>query len=251
MQSTFVDPANITPSDVQSYYEQGYMRFGRVLNDEELAQARAHIDWLIANLSADDWPERMNMSHLNDEKMFALCTHKGILDAVEKLIGPNIVLFASHLLAKPAKLGHEVPWHQDGIFWPLEPMKVLTVWLALDNATKENGCMRVIPGTQDLGPLPHEDKDTTQSVLHLGMSEDLFDPAKAVDIELKMGEFSIHEPYIIHGSNMNRSEFRRAGYTMRFMPASTKMSREGWYKEHKLFLVRGVDVEGINSYENV
>lgn len=250
MQTTVIDPFHVTQADVDTYYREGYAKFGSVFADEELAAIRAHVDEMISNLGPDEWPERMNFIHDHDPAMLALCGHEKLLNVIEKFIGPNIVLFASHLLAKPAKLGHGVPWHQDGIFWPLEPMKVLTLWLAIDNSTIENGCLRVLPGTQELGPLPHGEKDTTQSVLHLGMEDNEVDESKAVDLELRMGEFSLHEPYIIHGSNVNRSPNRRAGYTMRFMPTSTKLNREGFYKDHRLYLIRGEDKEGTNTYVN-
>ncbi|MEP0767443.1 MAG: phytanoyl-CoA dioxygenase family protein [Fimbriimonadia bacterium] len=252
MQTVSIDPTAITQADVDLYRRQGYIRFGRILTDDELAAAREHVDWLMANLKEDEWPERMNGIHNEDEKMYALCTNPRLLDAVEKFIGPNIVLFSSHLLCKPEREGHAVPWHQDGIFWPLEPMDILTVWLAIDDAGPENGCMRVIPGTHTRGPIEHVPQDTGTQVLHLGLPMSEVDESKAVDIELKMGEFSMHEPWLIHGSNVNRSNKRRAGYTMRFMPATTKLTRTpGFYEKHKMYVVRGNPVPGINDYANV
>jgi phytanoyl-CoA hydroxylase len=250
MQTTKIDPAHINQADVDEYRRKGYALFGQVLSDQELTEARAHVDYLMANLPEGEWPERMNSIHVHDEFMYKLCTTPKLLDAVEKFIGPNIVLFSSHLLVKAEKEGHLVPWHQDGIFWPMEPMEILTVWLALDNASCDNGCMKFIPGTHTKGPIDHEDKDTEVSVLHLGLPDGIVDESKSVDCALQMGEFSLHDPYLIHGSNPNRSHQRRAGYTMRMMPASTKLHRTGYYENHKMYLVRGEDRAGNNSYEN-
>ena len=151
-----------------------------------------------------------------------------MLDIVEMIIGPNIALFGAHYIAKRPKDGKPVGWHQDGSYWPLEPMNVVSVWLAGTESFKKNGCMRVIPGTHHkklLKPSQMIKLDTEDYVLDLAISYDDIDDSEAVDIELNPGDISIHNPSIIHGSNSNFSNTWRIGLTLRFIPTSTYVNR--------------------------
>jgi hypothetical protein len=163
-----------------------------------------------------------------------------LLDIAEVFIGPDIALFASHYIAKPPYDGQAVLWHQDGSFWPLEPMQVVTLWLAFDDVDVENGCMRVLPGTQNQRLLSLEEmekQDDGMNVLGTGINPAQLDESAAVDIMLKAGEVEIHHPNIIHGSNPNNSSRWRRGLTIRYIPASTRIvSEERW---PSAFLLRG------------
>jgi ectoine hydroxylase-related dioxygenase (phytanoyl-CoA dioxygenase family) len=126
-------------------------------------------------------------------------------------------------------------------------MKVVTVWLAVDDSDVENGCMKVIPGSHRWGALEHHQvDDPSRYVLNL---ETDVDESQAVDIILKAGEMSLHDAWILHGSHANHSPRRRCGYTMRYMPTEVRLDREKW-PDWKLWLVRGEDREGNNRYEN-
>src|SRR6185312_9267607 len=103
-------------------------------------------------------------------------------------IGPNIALFASHYISKPPFTGQEVLWHQDGGYWPLEPMEVVTLWLAVDRADPENGCMRVIPGTHKLNLIEMMDSSDKGAVLDRETPPEFVEESKAVAIVLDPGE---------------------------------------------------------------
>jgi hypothetical protein len=246
----------LTQSQITQYETEGYTIARNALPKDDLSKLRAHVDEWLAHLPRGQRPEHLDMPHLNDSVLFNACRHPALLDLAQGLIGPNIVLFASHMIAKAKGDGLEVPWHQDAEYWALEPMDVATLWLAVDDSTVENGCMRVLPGSQALGPLPHraaEDKDS--KVLDRGVDMSPYDMGKVVDFELAPGDCSFHAPYLLHGSNVNHSTRRRCGYTMRFMPASTRLIRDGeggkWWANHKLFLLRGEDKDGVNTYETM
>lgn len=124
-------------------------------------------------------------------------------------------------------------------------MEVVTIWLAVDDSIIENGCMRVIPGTQklDLKPL-HENKNV-DNVLGSEMEKKYVDETKAVNIELNSGSVSIHHPKVIHGSKANHSALRRCGLTIRYIPTSTRIVSEvSW---PSAFLLRG-ESKGRNDY---
>jgi ectoine hydroxylase-related dioxygenase (phytanoyl-CoA dioxygenase family) len=247
-----MEARTISPAEMARYQQDGWMVYGPILMPEELEGLRTHVDRLIASLPAGKRPEAMDMAHVGDDFLLGICSHSRILDVVEQFIGPDIALFASHLIAKPKGDGKAVPWHQDSTYWPLEPMRVMTLWLAVDESTVENGCMRVIPGTHRMGPLNHQDvKNLSESVLHLEADPRQIREEDAVDVVLRPGECSFHEPDLLHGSQPNHSEKRRCGYTMRFMPAGTRMRREGYWEDHPLYLLRGEDRAGVNRYVNV
>jgi ectoine hydroxylase-related dioxygenase (phytanoyl-CoA dioxygenase family) len=138
-------------------------------------------------------------------------------------------------------------WHQDGAYWPLEPMDVVTLWLAIDPSVPENGCMYVIPGTQVMDLQQMHPTPGGQNVLGSAMEDDKVDAERAIDIVLQPGDVSVHHPNIVHGSNANTSTLRRCGLTIRYIPTSTRIvsDERRW---PSAFLLRGQPVAGVNEY---
>lgn len=245
----------VTKENIAQYQKEGYTLCRQVVKPAALAEMTEHIDAFVAEMSKVMRPEHLDKPHVWDKRFLDFCMTPSLLDHVEAFIGPNIVLFASHLICKAKGDGLAVPWHQDANYWPLEPMNVITLWLAIDDSMVENGCMRVVPRTHTAGPVAHHKDDHPEDkVLDQAISTDLFDESAAVDCVLAKGDCSLHAPYLIHGSTPNRSDKRRCGLTMRFMPAETKMLRTGplakWFGNHPLFLVRGSDKKRTNVYAN-
>jgi phytanoyl-CoA hydroxylase len=140
-----------------------------------------------------------------------------------------------------------VLWHQDGSYWPLKPMEVVTLWLAVDRSVPENGCMRVIPGTHALPLQEMRRRTDVGNVLESEIDPALVDESQAVDLVLEPGDVSVHQPNIVHGSQANNSPLRRAGLTIRYIPTSTAIvTPEPW---PYAFLVRGPAVPGVNVYQ--
>lgn len=244
-------PPRLSPEQVERYRRDGYLFPIRLFADEELDPLRRHVEQLIASLPPGGRPEGLNMLHPDDPFLLDWLVQPRILDLVEPIVGPDIVLFASHFISKPAAKGQAVPWHQDSVYWPLSPMKVVTIWLAVDPATVANGCMRVIPGSHTWGDIGHRElADKQDYVLPLESDRSRFDERDAVDLELQPGEVSLHDAFLLHGSNPNTSAMRRCGFTMRYMPAGVKLDRAK-SPDHPLYLVRGEDREGTNTYAGV
>ena len=217
-----------------------------VINPDLANEVENHVHWL-SEKYPDIRPEAFHHHLLiHDPFLHHLLKRKEILDLVEQIIGPDIALFGAHYIAKRPFNGKPVGWHQDGSYWPLEPMDVVSVWLAGTRSTKENACMRVIPGTQNirlLNPSEMMEVDTEKYVLDLAIHPDEIDESKAIDVELNAGDISIHNPFIIHGSNANASDQWRIGLTLRYIPTSTYVNREGW----ECILLRGNAKEEINN----
>jgi len=190
----------------ERYNREGYVVFRNVLDPELVAEADAHVDWLRAK-HPDLRPE--NLGHWlvkEDPFWLRLVSDDRLLDIAEQFIGPDIALFASHYICKPPKDGMPVLWHQDGSYWPLEPMEVVTLWLSVTESTPENGCMRVIPRTQHSDLQEMKKREDIASVLGSGMDDSLVDVSQAVDLVMQPGDVSVHHPNVIHGSEGNASE---------------------------------------------
>lgn len=243
-----------TDPAVQRYLTEGYVLFPHVLDSELIAEAGDHVAWL-QQKHPDLRPEHLGHTLMtNDAFWVRLISDDRLLDIAQKFIGPDIALFASHYISKPPFDGQPVLWHQDGSYWPLEPMEVVTLWLAIDDSLPENGCMRVIPGTQTEKLQPMKRRTDVANVLSSGMEEGEVDETKAVDCILPAGGVSVHHPNLIHGSNANHSPRRRCGLTIRYIPTTTRIVlKESWGVEAtgrfpSAFLLRGHAVEGVNSY---
>ncbi|HZT40549.1 MAG TPA: phytanoyl-CoA dioxygenase family protein [Chthonomonadaceae bacterium] len=246
-----------TPEQVAFYRNEGYLKFGRIFTTAEMDALRDHVDEMIAALPEGKRPEEMDVPHFTDPWLFRYLADARVLDVIEDFIGPDIVLWSSHFIAKPRGDGKAVPWHTDGAYWHgrLDPMEVITLWLAVDPSTKENGCMRVIPGTHKSFKAAIESYvpvDGKTNVFGSRIPPELIEEDKAVDLNLAVGECSFHDAWTIHGSNPNNSSLRRCGYTMRYMPANVVLTRKGWNASHKIYLLRGKDrTGGKNDYSPV
>lgn len=196
-----------------------------------------------------------------DEGFLDFCKNEIILNFVEQLIGPNFALWNSSFFAKPAINGHATPWHQDGQYWPIRPLATCTVWLAIDDATIENGCLRFIKGSHiDQKLKAHNINNDKNLTLNQELVKEEYDEKKAVNLILKRGQISLHDVYLVHGSEANNSPKARRAITMRFMPTSSlfdhKLARDNQlfsklnvnkYSDRKVFHARGIDISGKNN----
>lgn len=236
----------VSPDQVRFYQEEGYLKIGRIFTRGEIETLREHVDGMIAALPPGRRPESMDRPHFDDPWLFRYLADPRVLDVVEAFIGPDVVLWSSHFISKPAGDGLAVPWHTDGAYWGnrLQPMEVMTIWLAVDPSTTENGCMRVMPGShRKVAAAMHEyeNVDTQSHVFGFRLPPHLLDTENVVDLELEMGEAHIHDAWTIHGSEANRSNLRRCGYTMRYMPAHVYHTDP---ERHHIYLLRGEDRTG-------
>ncbi len=225
---------------------EGYAIYESVIDKGLIDEASDHVDWLLKQ-NPELRPEQLGNDLMTDDPFWVrLVSDDRLLNIAEEFIGPNIALFASHYISKPPADGQPVLWHQDGSYWPLDPMDVVTLWLAVDDSLEENGCMRVVPGTQDMQLQEMERHTEEANVLNSRLDPKFVREDQAVNIELQAGSVSVHHPNIVHGSNPNTSDRRRCGLTIRYIPTSTRIICEGQWPS--AFLLRGDSVEGVNDY---
>ena len=244
----------LTQQEITFFRENGYLLPGRqMFTEERLAHLEAIFNEHLAD-KGDKLSDELDVPHYRDERLVEILLSDEVLDWVEPLIGPNIALWSSHFISKDPYTGRATPWHEDSAYWKGRfdsYDSIVTIWLALEEGSnRENGCMRVIPGTHLSGGFSdnYVPTDMTRQTFHAEIAE--VDESKAVDFELARGEFSMHDGRIVHGAKANTSPVRRTGYTMRYFPSSVKMQpipeNEGW----KIWLARGEDLAG-NDYANV
>ncbi len=242
-------PTFVENKDVQFYQENGYFLYHHpLLPSGKFTRLRASFEHMLDRLPEGSRPEGMDTPHFAFPELFESLFADEVLDFVERFIGPDIILWSSHFLCKPPGKGLVVPWHEDSSYWgdTLKPHKVMTIWLAIDDSTVENGCMRVIPGTHHGGFSEYEPVSREANVFPSQIKPELVDESRAVDLAIRAGECHVHDAKLMHGSNANKSNRRRCGYTMRYMPADCKFTPPEGMK-HVIYLARGKGRAG-NAY---
>jgi hypothetical protein len=243
--------ARLDDERLAAYRREGYLILEDPVFPEPKFQAlKAHFEAKLEALEPGARPEAMDVPHFTDPALFEWLFAPEVLDLVEPITGPDIALWSSHFICKPRGDGRRVPWHEDSAYWKgfLEPMEVVTVWLAVDPSTEENGCMRVVPRTHDHGFSEYGPVDPARNVFptEIRSRVEQFDRA-AVPCVLEPNRASLHDARLIHGSPANTSDRRRCGYTMRYMPTSVRFFPERMGGTHQIYLARGRDLAG-NEY---
>lgn len=260
--------AALTDDEIARYRRDGYLVPSYALSPEWVARMQGALNTLIAQ-NPGVRPEKLVSAHIegqNNEGVVGcqdfldLAMHPDIIDLVSHVLGPDLILWGCHVFCKPAHEGFETPWHQDGHYWPIRPLATCTVWVAIEPSTRANGCLRVIPGSHQGKHLhEHLHEDRTDLVLNQRMAGGTFDEAQAVDLELRPGQMSMHDVYMIHGAAANTSGVRRTGVALRYMPGSSHFDRslrpvDGKtgvpvsFATRPLWLLRGQDQTGQNDF---
>jgi non-heme Fe2+,alpha-ketoglutarate-dependent halogenase len=255
--------AIIAPRALACAFEaDGFVSGIRVCDAAAVTHVRAQFDALEAAEGRERCQIGLIDRHVDQRFVWELATHPRVLDCVEAVLGPDVMLLATHFFckypvatapgARPFTDGREdsperfVAWHQDVTYWGLEPPMAITAWYAVDDSDASNGCMRVIPGTHH-GIREHGTSDRAGNLLSINQEVPVTpeEEAIAVDLELAAGEISLHHGMLIHGSNPNRSGLRRCGLTIRYVPPHVRHAAENSLKRPwNALLLRGQDRYG-------
>ena len=170
-----------------------------------------------------------------------LATHPRVLDMVEALIGPNILLWTTTYIIKEPHARAHVSWHQDLTYWGLSGDDQVSMWLALTPANRDNGCMRLVPGSHLGGHRRHRVTDSDTNLLFQGQTVEGVDESQEVYCTLEPGEASFHHGWTLHSSLPNRSGERRIGLNAQYMATHIRQTK---HDRDSAMLVRGVDAFG-------
>ncbi len=235
----------------QEFETRGFVSGIKIFDEEGVGRVRGQFDALEAKEGRERCQIGLLDRHLDQRFVWDLGAHPKILDAVEAVIGPDVMLLATHFFCKypePQDAGQGraerfVAWHQDVTYWGLDPAFAITAWYAVDDSDAENGCMRAIPGTHH-GIREHGKSERKGNLLSINQEVPVTpeEEARAVDMPLRAGEISLHHGALIHGSNPNRSSRRRCGLTLRYIPTSVKQVKTNSIgRPYRAILVRGKD----------
>jgi hypothetical protein len=232
----------INETQVAGYHDEGWCAPIEVLDSAEVARCREGLERYEASVGHPiEFPEK-SKSYLLFDWADYLVHHPKVLDAVEAVIGPDILVYHSTTWIKGARTPAFVHWHQDGTYFFLEPHLHVTAWVALSECPEEAGCVRVIPGSHQLGQFDHQDDPGEWNMIKRGQGIfDQFDDDAGVLMPLRAGEMSLHHTDVVHSSSSNHTDDRRIGIGISYIPTSVRPIGE---PTPSALLVRGEDAYG-------
>jgi len=229
---------SLTEAAVRQYRDLGYYAPVPVLSSAEADGLRRRLEAFEASGTGMQGAVR-HKPHLLFTWLNNLIRHPRILDAVQDIIGPDILCWGTSFFIKEPRNPSYVSWHQDSTYWGLEPPDVITAWVAFTDSNAANGAMRVIPETHKLDQVPHHDTFAAENLLSRGQEIMVdVDDRQGVMLELAAGEMSLHHVRLIHGSDPNPSGDRRIGFAIRYIPTYV---RQVAGSHDSATLVRGED----------
>ena len=206
--------ANLSEQQINFYNEKGYIAPIDVLSKEEANEIRKEIETIESK-----WPNVLeglgrNYVHLISPVFNKLCLNNKILNAVESIIGKNILICGTTLFIKNANEKGFVSFHQDAKYIGLEPHNWVTVWIAVTDSNEKNGCMRIWPGSHKKKLKNHKQKFDENNLLTRGQTIENVPFEETDPVVLEAGQMSLHHPTVIHGSGLNKSNDRRIGFVV-------------------------------------
>ncbi len=232
-------PRRLTEAQVQQYRANGFCGPIQVLAPEEVADFRADLESFEAAQGHPlDFPER-SKPYLLFRWADGIIHHPAVLDAVEDVLGPDILCYHTTVWIKEANSDARVFWHQDDAYFNLDPAEQVTAWVALSEAGEREGCLRMIPDSHRAGLWTHSDKPVAESLARRGQNigEHLDDDAGTL-VPLHAGQMSFHNTHTVHSSGPNRGPDRRIGLGISYIPAHVRPLTE---PRSSALLVRGED----------
>jgi hypothetical protein len=213
----------LSPGQVEAYERDGFVFPVDVLTSHEVKELRGELQaWEQARGALIDFPEK-SKSYLLFNWADQLVHHPKILDAVQDLIGPDILVYHSTLFLKEANTPAYVRWHQDSTYFYLQPHLHVTAWVALSDASVQAGCMRALPGSHRWGAFVHDDKPEPMNMIRRGQGiSERFDQETGTMMPVSAGQMSLHHTDLVHASGANESADRRIGYAISYIPAHVR-----------------------------
>ncbi len=231
------EPAALTMEQVEQFNRDGYVAPLNVYSEQEISEIRRYFDDLLQRVMAEGGDSySISSAHLRYGPVFDILSNPKIVDYVADLLGEDVIGWGSHFFCKMPGDGKEVAWHQDASYWPLSPSKAVTVWLAIDDADRENACMKFVAGSHHSGHMTYRPSNPDE---HNVLNQSIDNPESFGTIvydELRAGQVSLHSDLLLHGSEANLSSRRRCGLTLRYASADVKAAM-GWNQ-------KGVHVRG-------
>jgi non-heme Fe2+,alpha-ketoglutarate-dependent halogenase len=230
----------LSPSEIAHFSNEGFVLPEQGLPPDAVGEMQAIVERVVRDNS--DWENLLRMVHVpkrpgllegvvGGEDVFRLMFHPVLLSAAASVLGPDLIMWGSEMFAKPPGVGKGTPWHQD-CYNPsiksgngADRVTSLMIWIAVDRCNRENGCLQFIAGSGKNGPLMHQKNALADALLNFEANPELLDLNKAVPAIREPGQFSIHDFYVVHGAEANKSHRRRAGLTFHYISSEDLYDR--------------------------
>ncbi|MDH3378787.1 MAG: phytanoyl-CoA dioxygenase family protein [Gammaproteobacteria bacterium] len=218
------------------FEKQGFVSPVTILNEQEISEHRKSLESAEKQYGPLHYENKI---HTILRSAAELVSHPNMLDTVEQILGPDILLYNAAYIIKEANSPAHVSWHQDLTYWGLDSDDQVSVWLALSVADERSGCMRMIPGSHLAGEKPHDigTKDP-DNVLYQSQTVHDVNEQKSVHCPLRPGQASFHHGWTLHASLPNRSNDRRIGLNIQYIAPHVRQVKSDGYSA---LLVRGQD----------
>lgn len=238
----------LSAEEIDTFRTQGYLGPFTAFDPQSMQQARQTILDRVLTTPTRYCPFGLRVRHLDSRTVSDLCFSPEIIGRMASLYGPDLVLWNSNLFNKPPATPdrvEEYPWHQDHYNWNMEPVLNISAWLAIGDATEENGCVQVIPGSHRQIVPPVTDTNPDLSLRFGGVASDprFVDESKKVSLPLRSGQFFLFNERLLHHSNPNRTNENRLGLAIRVTVPIVKVS-----EPFPCVLLSGADRMGFNRY---
>jgi len=238
-----VQDHSLTPDEIKRFHDEGYLGPITAVTPEEMAVIRNHIDTVVLQKDGPNPRTRLQSRHMDSRVIFDLASHPAIIGRMKSLYGPDLILWATNFFNKEPG-GIEIPWHQDLNYWPLEPLINISAWIAIDDVKIDNSCVQIIPRSHKKS-IPHI--KSTDGMAFGEMADPAFyDTAGLINMELKPGEFFLFNEKTLHHSEINRSQRRRMGMSVRVTLPMVRIGQDGppLHPGHAAIVVSGEDTMG-------
>lgn len=230
-------PLALDPDQISSYHDQGWLSPLDLLSADEVAAARANLEAFEAEHGPMSERAERSRAYLPFQWVDGIMRNPRLVDMVEDLIGPNILCWNAIFWIKEPGAGSFVGWHQDSAYWGLDNNELVSVWVALADASEQAGCMSVLPGSHRV-QMSHDETYDADNLLTRGQHIQGIDPDETVAMALSAGQVSFHNVGTAHGSGTNSTSDRRIGLSLHYMPTHTRQTLAEW---DSAALVRGTD----------
>lgn len=233
-------PRALSAEQVERYERDGVLAPLQALSRWEAGVLRSTVEELEERLGGRPPASLLGECHLHFRWAYELVTRPAILDAVEDLLGPNIIVHSTTIFCKYPQDPGYISWHQDGYYWGLDAPRVASACFALTDSTKENGCLRVVRGSHKQDRVLHSTSAISEdNILSSGLEVAIpVDEGLVMEVLLCEGEISFHHVYVIHGSRPNRTDTKRIVFAVRYAAAEVQQTTDHW----PVVLARGRDL---------
>lgn len=232
----------LTEQDVRFFHDTGYLGPFEAFSPEQMEVLREQIERDVLPIDGLA-PSPVQSRHLDNRVVHDICACPAIVERVQSLFGPDIMLWRSNFFIKQT-WGKEIPWHQDVNFWPIEPALNISAWMALDDVTTENSCVRIIPRSHKRAVRHVPAKPEHQFEEYADPTD--FEGAEIVEMVLKPGQFFLFNEKVLHQSNPNTSDKCRMGLAIRMTVPLVRVDHEALFDGHTVLVVSGEDRMGFN-----